>query len=378
MLLILMLFAGIIAYVLQNLIFHLVYQKGFGARIKFHTNYVDYEEEGYLTEVIENRKWFPLPVLHVSFRTKTGLEFENTENMVVSDTTVRREVFSLLWNQRVTRKLNFRGSVRGHYFIQSAEINVYNLLMTKDYYIELPQNTDLYVYPKQVNTEKLNLLISSVYGTIQTRQRYQEDMLSFAGIREYRAGDEMKRINWKASAKGEDLLVNLYDSMASLKCCIILDVSDKGIWKELELAEEGISLTSSLAGRILKQGGDVAVYSNAAMALDAFRNQVQIPMGRDAYKLHSINESLAEVDVNRETVELTELIEQLNVNEQANCYVLISKNESQGYGTKILEKLRGEKIAGNVLHIVLKKCSITGAEYEPVQEAGVEKLLWEV
>ena len=378
MLLILMLFSGIIAYVLQNLIFRMVYQKGLKAKINFHTNYVDYEEEGYLTEVIENRKWFPLPVIHVSFRTKTGLEFENTENMVVSDTTVRREVFSLLWNQRVTRKLNFRGKARGHYFIQSAEINVYNLLMTNDYYLELPQNTDLYVYPKQANTEKLNLLLTSIYGTVQSRQRYQEDMLSFAGIREYQAGDEMKRINWKASAKTGDMLVNLYDSMASLKCCIILDVSDKGIWKELDVAEEGISLTSSLAARILRQGGDVAVYSNGAMAVDAFRKQIQIPMGKDAYKLHAINEGLSEIDLNRETMDMEDLIEQMRVNEQANCYLLISKNDAQGYGTKILEKLRQEKIPGDVLHIVLEKYSMTGEEYEPVQEAGVAKFLWEV
>ena len=378
MLLILMLFSGIIAYVLQNLIFRLVYQKGLKAKINFYTNYVDYEEEGYLTQVIENRKWFPLPVIHVSFRTKTGLEFENTENMVVSDTTVRREVFSLLWNQRVTRKLNFWGKARGHYFIESAEINVYNLLMTNDYYLELPQNTDIYVYPKQVNTEKLNLLLTSIYGTVQSRQRYLEDMLSFAGIREYRPGDEMKRINQKASARTGDLMVNIYDSMAGLKCCIILDVSDKGIWKKLDVAEEGISLTSSLAGRILKQGGDVAVYSNAAMAADAFQKQIQIPMGKDTYKLHSINEGLAEIDLNKEAMDMEELVEQMKVYEQANCYILISKNEVQGYGTKILEKLKREKNPANVLHVVLAKHSMTGEKVEPVQEAGVAKLLWEV
>ena len=53
MLLILMLFSGIIAYVLQNLIFRLVYQKGLKAKINFYTNYVDYEEEGNLISSAE-------------------------------------------------------------------------------------------------------------------------------------------------------------------------------------------------------------------------------------------------------------------------------------------------------------------------------------
>ena len=57
---------------------------------------------------------------------------------------------------------------------------------------------------------------------------------------------------------------------------------------------------------------------------------------------------------------------------------MISKNEAQGYGTKILEKLKREKNPANVLHVVLAKHSMTGEKVEPVQEAGVAKLLWEV
>ena len=54
-------------------------------------------------------------------------------------------------------------------------------------------------------------------GEQESRRKYLEDPFAFASIRDYTMQDPMKNINWKASAKTGDLMVNTFTSMKNEK-----------------------------------------------------------------------------------------------------------------------------------------------------------------
>lgn len=381
MLLLLMLLAAAIAYLIQKIIFQRNYYKGVTALVEFEVPYVEAGGSGVIKEVIENRKWFPLPVVHMSFQTGKGIQFGKLENISVSDTVSRRDVFSLLWNQRITRTFEFQGERRGHYYIKCADVNVYNFLMTDKYYLEFPQNTELYVYPKSISTEKLNILMERIFGVLQSRQRFLDDPLSFAGIREYAPGDEMKRINWKASAKISDLMVNVYDSVMAQKVTIFLDVSDKGIWKQQELAEEGICIVASVCKRLLKAGAKVAVYSNGYLGNTG--KTLEIPYETENQKIHTINRALCDLKLSIEPQSPKEMFSKAIVEDGCNqgVFLLVSKNVEEGYGEQMREYVRmnsGGREDVNCMHIIPYHRSLTGEKKELKNIEGVQQILWEV
>lgn len=381
MLLILMLLAAAIAYYIQKVIFQKNFHKGLGAKVSFEASYIEEGGSAVIKEVIENKKWMPLPVVHMSFQTGNGISFGKLENINVSDTTSRREVFSLLWNQRVTRRLEFTGIRRGHYYIKTADVNVYDFLMTKDYYIEFPQNTELYVYPKHISTDRLNILMERIFGIFESQQKFYEDPLSFAGIREYAPGDEMKRVNWKASAKSSELMVNVYDSVMAQKVTIFLELSDKGIWKQQELAEEAIRITASVCQRLLKAGAQVAVYSNGI--LETTGDTLKIPYGKDPQKIHMINRALSDLQLFKETKSAEEMFAQAMEEQQGNegVFLLISKNVEEGYDQLLKDhakSLQGNKRELSCMHVIPCHRSLTGDIQKPQGIEGVQQILWEV
>lgn len=383
MLLVLMFCTAALFYFLQKMIFRKKYKKGLQVKIDFGDYYIEEGEKSVIKEVIENRKLLPLPVVHVSFQTGKGLQFESQENTMVTDTTGKREVFSILWNQRITRTIAFIGVKRGHFKIKTADITIYDFLMTDKYYLEMPQNTEIYVYPRHIPTDRLNILMQKIYGMLMSRDRLYEDPLQFSGIREYAQGDEWKKINWKASAKGQNLMVNTYDSSFAGNVTIFLDVSDKGIWKQENLAEEGIRLVSSLAGRILKSGADVVVYTNAYGEKE--KQPISVLAGKSTDKLHQIHRKMAEINLSKGYEELTETFQRAtkNISKGIGVFLLISKNRKENYGELLKAYARecsgqSELICNSCMHIIPYHKSITGEEEEFSSVEGVHEILWEV
>ena len=77
----------------------------------------------------------------------------------------------------------------------------------------------------------------------------------------------MKYINWKATAKTGDLLVNLHESTLSQKVAVLLDLEGLGVQQADVLNEEAARIACALCVRLLEAGVQLAVYSNGVDAL---------------------------------------------------------------------------------------------------------------
>lgn len=252
--------------VLWNLYYRHYWAKNITVLLCFETDALYAGEETRLHEVIENRKAMPVPVLEVGFHTKKELDFVREDNTNVSDYIYKRDIFSVLGRQKITREIPLKCTRRGRYEIREAELCTHSLLYGKSFRKALEIDASIYVYPKMTNVSDIISLCERMLGTLQCAKRLYEDPFAFRTIRGYTLDDPMKTINWKASAKTGTLMVNTFDSVLSQKVMLFLDVEDAGILKYEDLVEESISIAATLARRLLRQGIQVGFGFNGNMA----------------------------------------------------------------------------------------------------------------
>lgn len=118
---------------------------------------------------------------------------------------------------------------------QATEITVY------------PQTVDIYLpHPKTGAGE----LVEAIKRAI----RHQPTSSEFRSMREYSQGDDPRRINWKVSAKREDLVVNEYETEIAIDTLITLDTRTHSY--TAEGFERAVSVAASFARSISHQNDE--------------------------------------------------------------------------------------------------------------------------
>ena len=215
-----------------------------------------------MTEQIENRKKMMLPILEVGFHMDKNLSFYDCENTSVSDFTYKRDIFALLGRQRVIRKLSLDCRKRGYYRIDKSYLTTFSMLHRRRLSVECPASTELYVYAARTDVSDILVACERLMGSLQCAKRLYEDPFAFSSIREYTVTDPMNTINWKASARTGELMVNTFESTLTEKVMIYLDMEDSGILKYEHLTEESVSVAASLTQKLIGRGMEVGLCVN--------------------------------------------------------------------------------------------------------------------
>ena len=259
---ILLLLGMLFVSTLWELYYKYQWAKDVTVKLWFEADAVYAGQETKLYEVIENRKRMPVPVLEVGFHTRRELDFADVENTNVSDYLYKRDVFSVLGRQKITREIPVKCTKRGRYLASDADITTHTLLYRKHYSKAVGIQAEIYVYPRMTDVTEIVTVCERMLGTIQCARRLYEDPFAFRTIRDYTTDDPMKTINWKASAKTGSLMVNTFDSVRSQKVMLFLDVEDTGILKYEDLVEESIALAATMMRRLMRQNIEVGFALN--------------------------------------------------------------------------------------------------------------------
>ena len=257
-----MLLGALLVGAVWGIYYRCQWAKDVTVRLWFETDAVYAWQETKLYEVIENRKRMPVPVLEVGFHTRKELDFADVENTNVSDYLYKRDVFSVLGRQKITREIPVKCTKRGRYLASDADITTHTLLYRKHYSKAVGTEAEIYVYPKMTDVSEIVTVCEHMLGTLQCARRLYEDPFAFRTIRSYTTDDPMKSINWKASARTGSLMVNTFDSVQSQKAMIFLDVEDTGILKYEDLVEESIALAATVMRRLIRQNIEVGFVFN--------------------------------------------------------------------------------------------------------------------
>ena len=361
-----------LAWILQTILIRRMWQQGLSVELRFRARYIYEGDSCALQEIVTNDKWIPLPALEVRIAMSRHLAFtgESVQNSGVSDQTYKRDVFSFLFHQQVTRTLSFTGKKRGCYEIRQADLKAYDFFFRPLDYATVPQSTMLYVYPAQIDTKRLNIITTAISGTILVQNKLFPDPFEFSGIREYQHTDPMNHINWKATMRMGTPLVNQFDSTTSLDLNLIFDMEDSHIRKEEALLEETIRIVSSLAARLVAARMPRVLDSNAAVGSEETQlSPVELPA--NGSHMSELNQQLA--CINGYTVSCTKLLDSIELSKQKKqMHVFISKNTDE----EIIRSVGGLATAlGPVLWIIPKS---PYTRQPDITLPFVQTIFWEV
>lgn len=254
-------------------------------------------EEIYLTETVANAKALPVASLQIECRLHHALSMQGQSNILDHDGSWHKSLFSLMPFMRVTRSHRIVCSTRGYYPLHSVALTATDLFgISSRGSAAWPVETALVVYPVPIDPDESTLPCHGFFGDVTVRRWLISDPFLISGVREYQSGDPMKTINWKASAKKGDWMVNQPDYTANTRLMLILNVESSetqwGASSGSALVETGIRLAAGIVRYAVSNGLEVGFATNGHVAGDKSQ-PATVPSGSGEQQLYTVWETLA-------------------------------------------------------------------------------------
>lgn len=295
---------ALIIFFVQQKIYKKLWNRNLTASLSFLTPSIIEGEQGSLKEVIENRKRLPLSMLKVKFQTSRNLIFDTSKGSRTTDQYYRNDVFHVGGGEKITRIVNFVGGKRGYYQVENMDLVASDLFLTTEMLETHPVNKFIYVYPRPFDSKEFRLSLQQLNGEVLTRRHLIEDPFEYRGIREYQPFDDIRSINWKATAKTDELKVTQknYTSLPTIR--IFINLEDKGVLKKDEAVEACFQIAAGLSKFFLNQGVRVSCYGNGA---DMFSGEpFVIESSTGSGQLEQIYRKMARVDTTKPALNFTQ------------------------------------------------------------------------
>ena len=249
-----------------------------------------------LVQSIENRKPLPVPWLRITEFLPQGFQLIGREDEFIEymGGTPLEENVSLGRYERVRRRHRVKLVARGHYQVSHSALASGDLfgLYVRNRGLE-PHAWNLIVYPDTVALPGLELAAARPIGDALSRVPIWRDPTRPAGVREYRPGDPVKTIDWKTTARRNELFVKVFDPSVSQYAVILTEgnTTDRP-WEgfRLDVLEAVASCAASVARHALDSGFRTGLIVNSTLSLGG-QNVVRPASG--SHHLASIMESLA-------------------------------------------------------------------------------------
>lgn len=232
-----------VAAIIANIIFNL----SLAIKVQSENNIYNCGDKGQFKLTITNKLLFPIPYILIKG------ELINLYNPKIYGEALNLTSFQC---KNYSYAISFKK--RGSYEIGKFNISFRDLLgivrseknIDKDYRIK--------IYPRVYDS--LNFIIpgSDLFNNHLNRKNVIEDMYSVKDMRLYRDGDNLKRINWKISAKCNELYVRNFENASGKHFNLILDMNVEnynmdveGIFEE-KIVDFSVSLIKYMVDRSIK------------------------------------------------------------------------------------------------------------------------------
>lgn len=242
-------------------------------KVEFSKSVANYGEDIELIEVAENRKAMPLPFIILKFETPREIMFYDSSIVTSSDYHYREDMLTMKAYSKHTRRIKVKCRKRGYFVFPRVGITTADLFLLDHYTKEFENDSELVVLPEVIPTDIIEMLMSVTLSDMQCRRSVITDPFALAGIREYGPGDPMKSINWKASAKTGELMVNQNASTCTKKVHIFVNLEEYDPKASTSLLERSISLAYSYLIELACMGIPTSIYTNG---IDILTGQLEM------------------------------------------------------------------------------------------------------
>lgn len=328
---------ALLLYLGQKTIYQKVWHKNLRVRLSFQEEGIWEGQESTLSEIIENQKKLPLTMLKVKFQTDRHLLFADTKGSRTTDKFYQNDIFQIGALEKVTRVLRFTAGRRGYYTIAEADLVASDLFLTAQYTATADiGHSSLYVYPKPFSHPEFRQSLKQLSGQVLTKRHLQEDPFEYRGIREYQPQDDLKSINWKATARTGEFKVNQKNYTAEKSVRIFINLEDTGILKKEDCVEASLQIATALLLLFLEQGMQVAVYCNG---VDVLHNEPCIlEAGGGIRQREAVLRAFALIDTSKPVRSFTELFSsRLSESSGALMTCIVSPNAYDDFASLILQ-----------------------------------------
>ncbi len=265
------------------------YQRRLGASRAF------WGDEVSLGVRIANHKLLPLSWLMTSDRMPDRLPLEGAQ--LVTDpggwSKLLKHLVSLLPYGRVLLEYRLRCHQRGVFDFGPVRLESGDLLGYGSRETVVPAVDRLLIYPKLFELDLPPPASRRTIGPQRADRIILTDPSRTIGVRGYQPGDPLRNVEWRASARGGQLLVRQFEPTTDPGAAIFLNSDpptlEWGYYDPPEL-EFCISLTASLARWMLDRGYPVGVFGNGE---PIGSNAVRLPISNHPEQLQRILETLA-------------------------------------------------------------------------------------
>lgn len=200
-------------------------------------------------------------------------------------------------NQSVDINYSLHVINRGLYHFESCELKVYSVLSlwSKRFLINKNLDNKLKVYPNYSEFVKFGLLAAEhrLNEMGVHRQRQRGTGLEFRQLRDFRSGDNLARIDWKASSRYHKLISRDYDIQRNQQIVILLDCS-----KNMLDHSQGISHFDSVLNAVLLLVGVILKNGDACSIMTYGSNDRWLPPSRGPETMQQVLEFLYDLKSN--------------------------------------------------------------------------------
>ena len=247
---------------IERMIYRAQWYKKLSVDIGFEERCVLEREPVRVNVRVSNQKRLPLPALSLIFSLPQNFRELRSNDVNIIDSWRRNELFALFSGQTAERTLIFQCEQRGIYRLSEYALMNRSFFLDETYEKKYPLDRKLFVYPSAVNRDRFYRIFQTLYGSILTNDFHYEDVFMLRGIREYQPFDSQKRINWAASAKLGNLMVNNYEYTTNRKVIIFLNLAMDQLAQERTIGEESIRLVKTWCMNLDASGIQCNIYTN--------------------------------------------------------------------------------------------------------------------
>jgi uncharacterized protein (DUF58 family) len=257
---------GVVATLIESV--RLVWQRAGASRVvyrrRFEHDRAVVGDEVPLTVSAWNRGRLPLAWVRAEDAVSRGLAVAERE-LVPSDDfgQALANAWTLAPSERVTRHFRVRALRRGVQAVGPARLAVGDLFAARAADLTVDGVERLIVRPRTVAVAGLEQRTRWA-GSERARRGLSEHPTSYAGLRDYRPGDPVRRIHHRASARTGRLLVKRFDPAREREVLIALDIQtvEGPAWQpqyDDDLVEVLCVVAGSIARRLRADGAAVGL-----------------------------------------------------------------------------------------------------------------------
>lgn len=179
---------------------------------------------------------------------------------------------------------------RGEYSFNDAFFMISSIFFLVKRRIIIPAAEKVAVYPSVLQMKKYELLVFQQQKTSSGIKKIRRigQTSEFEQIKNYVQGDEIKTINWKATSRKNELMVNQYQEEKSQHIFCIIDKS-----RTMQMEAEGLSMLDYSINSALVLS-NIALRKGDKAGLITFSDKIgtQLPADRSAGQMRRILEAL--------------------------------------------------------------------------------------